>query len=184
MVCNYQNADCSLRKKILVIYYNFRHTFVPYSRGNWDITALTSVSAVEQQGQNVRWPRAWFSPPQHTHTHTHTRLTALFPWLPGWAGTRNAKPIWISLKQETMSGSGNSWAICKSAPRCRQITVTMPAPHNSVFTGRMPFIYCRPTNSVKALRESFRKLPMRRYRNNRARDTHTWCMHLYTMQML
>ena len=30
-----------------------------------------------------------------------------------------------------MSGSGISWAICKSAPRSRQIT--MPAPHYSVF---------------------------------------------------
>ena len=28
--------------------------------------------------------------------------------------------------------------ICKSAPRSRQIT--MPAPHHSVFTGRMPFL--------------------------------------------
>ena len=62
---------------------------------------------------------------------THTRLTALFPGLPRWAGTRKVKPIWILLKQETMSGSGISWAICKSAPRSRQIT--MPAPHHSVF---------------------------------------------------
>jgi len=38
----------------------------------------------------------------------------------------------------TVSGSGTSWAICKSAPRSRQIT--MPAPHHSVFTGRMPFL--------------------------------------------
>ena len=30
-----------------------------------------------------------------------------------------------------MSGSGISWAICKSAPRSRQIT--MPTPHHSVF---------------------------------------------------
>ena len=30
-----------------------------------------------------------------------------------------------------MSGSGITWAICKSAPRSRQIT--MPAPHHSVF---------------------------------------------------
>ena len=36
------------------------------------------------------------------------------------------------------SGSGISWAICKSAPRSRQIT--MPAPQHSVFTGRMPFL--------------------------------------------
>ena len=60
---------------------------------------------------------------------THTRLTALFPALPGWAGTRKLKPIWILLKQETVSGSGISWAICKSAPRSRQITT--PAPHHS-----------------------------------------------------
>jgi len=67
----------------------------------------------------------------HTHTHTHTRLTALCPGLPGWAGTRKVKPIWILLKQKTVSGSGISWAICKSAPCSRQIT--MPAPHRSVF---------------------------------------------------
>jgi len=30
-----------------------------------------------------------------------------------------------------MSGNGISWAICKSAPRSRQITT--PAPHRSVF---------------------------------------------------
>ena len=57
---------------------------------------------------------------RHTHTHTHTRLTALCPGLPGWAGTRKVKPIWILLKQETVSGSGISWATCKSAPRSRQ----------------------------------------------------------------
>ena len=54
------------------------------------------------------------------HTCTHTRLTALFPGLPRWAGTRKAKPIWILLKQETVSGSGISWNICKSALRSRQ----------------------------------------------------------------
>ena len=67
----------------------------------------------------------------HTHTHTHTSLTALCPGLPGWAGTRKVKPIWILLEQETVSGSGISWAICKSAPRSRQITT--PAHHHSVF---------------------------------------------------
>ena len=72
------------------------------------------------------------------HTHTHTRLTALCPGLPGWAGTRKERPIWILLKQETVSGSGICWATCKSAPRCRQITT--PAPHHSAFTGRMPFL--------------------------------------------
>ena len=70
--------------------------------------------------------------------HTHTRLTALFKGLPRWAGTRKVKPIWILLKQEAVSGSGISWAICKSAPRCRQTTT--PAPRHSFFTGRMPFL--------------------------------------------
>ena len=76
----------------------------------------------------------------HTRTHarTHIHLTALCPKLPGWASTRKVKPIWILLKQETVSGSGISRAICKSAPRTRQITT--PAPHYSVFTGRMPFL--------------------------------------------
>jgi len=35
------------------------------------------------------------------------------------------------LEQETVSGSGISWAICKSAPRPRQATMT--ASHYSVF---------------------------------------------------
>jgi len=67
-------------------------------------------------------------PTVHTHTHPFNRP---FPGLPRWAGTRKVKPIWIVLKHETVSGSGINWAICKSAPRSRQITT--PAPHHSVF---------------------------------------------------
>ena len=73
----------------------------------------------------------------HTHTHTHpfnsplSRTTRVSRYQKG-------KPIWILLKQETVSGSGISRAICKSASHSRQIT--MPAPHHSVFTGRMPFL--------------------------------------------
>ena len=68
----------------------------------------------------------------HTHTQTHTRtcLTALFQVYPG-EPVPEAKPIWILLKQETVRGSGISWAVCKSAPRSRQINT--PAPHHSVF---------------------------------------------------
>jgi len=40
-------------------------------------------------------------------THTH-RLIALCPGLPGSAGTRKVKPIWILLEQETVGGSGIS----------------------------------------------------------------------------
>jgi len=48
---------------------------------------------------------------------------------PGEPVPESLKPIWILLEQETVSGSGISLAICKSAPRSRQIT--MPAPHHS-----------------------------------------------------
>ena len=83
-----------------------------------------------------------------TPTHPYCELcelTALFPRLPGWAGTGKVKPIWISLKQETVSGSGISWAICKSAPRCRQITT--PAPHHSVFYRTNALPAAQPTAS-------------------------------------
>jgi len=79
--------------------------------------------------------KQWCSPKHITHTHL---FNGPFPWPPRWAGTRKEKPIQILLKQETVSGSGISWAICKSAPCSRQIT--MPAPHHSVFTDRMPFL--------------------------------------------
>jgi len=81
------------------------------------------------------------------HIHTHTRLTALCLGLPGRAGTRKVKPIWILLEQETVSGSGISWAIGKSAPRSRQITT----PTTQVFL-QAGCPSCRPTNSVKALK--------------------------------
>jgi len=68
---------------------------------------------------------------QKIHKTTYTHTSALFPGLPRWAGTRKVKPIWILLKQETVSGSGISWATCKSASRSRQIT--MPVPYHSVF---------------------------------------------------
>jgi len=90
-----------------------------------------------------------------SYTHTHTRLTALFPGLPRWAGTRKVKPIWILLKQETVSDSGISWAVCKSAPHSRQITT--PAPHHSVVTGRMPFL---PPNQQRQSNEGNSCLPV------------------------
>ena len=71
------------------------------------------------------------------HTHTH-------PFNGPLSGTtrvsryQKGKPMWILLKQETVSGSGISWAICKSAPRSRQITT--PAPHHSVFYRPDPFL--------------------------------------------
>jgi len=82
---------------------------------------------------------------RHTHTHTHTRLMALCPGLPRWAGTRKGKPIWILLEQETVSGRNIRWAIWKSAPQSRQIT--MPAPQYSVFNRPDALPAAQPTAS-------------------------------------
>ena len=83
---------------------------------------------------------------EHTHTHTFngplSRTTQVSRYQKG-------KTIWILLKQEAVSGSGISWAVCKSAPHSRQITT--PAPHHLVFL-QVGCPSCRPTNSVKALK--------------------------------
>ena len=59
-----------------------------------------------------------------------------------------------------MSGSGISWAICKSALRSRQITT--PTPHHSVFL-QAGCPSCRPTNSVKALKAQYRPKPRSKF---------------------
>jgi len=59
------------------------------------------------------------------------------------------------LKQETVSGSGISWAICKSAPRPRQLT--MQAPHHSIFYRPDALPAAQPTASKhrRHLRDPF-----------------------------
>ena len=104
--------------------------------------------------------------PLCTHTHTHP-FNGPFPGLPRSAGIRKVKTIRILVKQETVSGSGVSWAICNYAPRSRKTTT--PAPHHSVFfTGRMPFLppnqQCQSTEGTK--------LPL---------CTRTQCFYMYTL---
>ena len=117
---------------------------LPWRR--WEVcrSAAAGGQCFQQAAEEKAWPQkqrrhcwtgrwvSWISislTAAHTHARTHARTHA--HTLPGWAGTRKVKPIWILLKEETVSGSGISWAICKSAPRSRQIT--MPAPHHSFF---------------------------------------------------
>ena len=59
---------------------------------------------------------------------------------------QKGKTIWILLKQETVSGSGISWAICKSAPPSRQTTT--PIPHHSVFYRPDALPATQPTASI------------------------------------
>jgi len=63
-----------------------------------------------------------------THTHTFDGPFSRTTWVSRYQKGKTS--VCIVLKQETVSGSGISWAICKSAPRSRQITT--PTPHPSV----------------------------------------------------
>jgi len=69
---------------------------------------------------------------KHASTHTHTH-----PFNGPLSGTtrvsqyQKGKTNLDLVKQETVSGSGIGWTICKSAPRSRQITTRTP--HRSVF---------------------------------------------------
>ena len=73
------------------------------------------------------------------NTHTHTRLTAFFSGTTRVGRYQKGKTNLDFIEAKDSSGSGISWAICKSAPRCRQIT-TPAHHHSSFFTGRMPFL--------------------------------------------
>ena len=87
--------------------------------------------------QKIFFPLFLRSQCYYAHTHAH-QFNGPLSGTTRVSRYHKGKPIWILLKQETVSGSGISWAICKPAPRSRQITT--PAPHRSVFTGRMPFL--------------------------------------------
>ena len=153
-----------------VNYDNFRHTFVPYSTVTWVTFGYRLVVFVWRSccsrrlrsrlctgssscAESSRTPRSRSSrlcslrtlpspQLQRSAYDTHTR-----PFNGPSSGTtrvsryqKRKANLWTLLKQETVSGSGIRWAICKSAPRCRQTTTT--APHHAVFYGCPS---CRPT---------------------------------------
>ena len=88
-----------------------------------------------------------------TCTHTHTQLfygpLGFCPGLPSELApereNQEGKTNLDFLEQEIVSGSGISWAICKSAPSPRQIT--MPASHHSVFYRPYALPAAQPTAS-------------------------------------
>ena len=81
-----------------------------------------------------RWDRTCYTAhqqPLYTQTHTHTHTHQFNGPLSGTTRESQYQKGRTNLKQETVSGSGISRAIWKSAPCSRQITT--PAPHHSVF---------------------------------------------------
>jgi len=92
----------------------------------------------------LKWPltAAQHLPPfiiiKHTHTHNILRPSLILSGTTRVSWHQKGKTNLDLLQQETVSGSGISSAICKSAPSPRYIT--SPASHHSVFTGRMSFL--------------------------------------------
>jgi len=82
----------------------------------------------------------------HTHTHTHNRFMGLFPGPPGWAGARRELLDFMvqgKINRDRHRPSG-------SVPlHPDQPVPTSTIPH--FLEARCPC--CRPTNSVKALKD-------------------------------
>ena len=104
---------------------------------------LVRPGDVHACGTEIRRPQ--------THPHTHP-FNGPFSRTTRVSRYQKGKPIWILLKQETVSNSGISWAICKSAPCTRQITT--PAPHHSVFYRPDALPAAQPTASKHRRRQT------------------------------
>jgi len=116
-------------------------TFQSYS-----MQAQSPKGRHEQQHYSIEWrlrEQNWSS--LSTHTHPFNGPFFGSTQVSRTAGTRKVKRMWILVKQETVTGSGISRAICKSAPRSRQITT--PAPHHSVFYRPYALPATQPTAS-------------------------------------
>ena len=90
----------------------------------------------------------------HTHfkRYIHPFNGPLSRTIPAWASTRKVKPIWILLKQETVSG----WHQLGHMQVC-----TLLQTNNHASTPPLSFLQaacpsCCPTNSIKALKANIR----------------------------
>ena len=105
---------------------------------------------------SIHRDRLWFTPESelrsvltlymyslcYTHTHPFNGPFSGTTWVSRY---QKGKTNLDLLKQETVSSSGVSWTICKSAPRSRQVTT--PASHHSVFYRPDAFPAAQPTAS-------------------------------------
>ena len=118
-------------------------------RGHWTTLSKQQPAGIHKNNHCKTLPainchpsiKQWY----YTHTHTHTTVLLLFWNMSGTTRvsryqkgkTKKVKTNLDLLEQEIVSGSGISWAICKSAPHPRQ---PHQHPTTQFFTGRMPFL--------------------------------------------
>jgi len=116
------------------------HTSTPVLAAVWQQGLLNPHQLRQQLSAQTHLKARSHHMPQieNSHTHAHTHTPVLRPFSGTTRVSRYQKGKTNLDFTETVSGSGISWAICKSAPLSIQITT--PAPHHSVFTGRMPFL--------------------------------------------
>ena len=124
------------------------------------------------------------------HTRACARLTALCPWLPGWAGTRKVKPnldFTEATHSEWQQHQLGHMQVCTSL----QTDNHASTPSFSFLQARCPS--CHPTNSVKELkaisalkqyqRISFTQVPQLLF-SNYGKAVHSWRYRVQTMSEL
>ena len=94
---------------------------------------------------NFTVSREWLLQAMATLESTYTRLTALCPGRTTLVSQyQKGKLIWTVLNQETVASAGPYASL--------HLAITTPAPHHSVFTGRMPLLppnqQCQSTEGI------------------------------------
>ena len=121
---------------ILMLYCLFWNFWIKISTYKLIHTGKSNYSAKINKKQlsqlpHLPQPGKWTTASKRHQKHQKvTRTTRV-------SRTRKVKPIWILLKQETVSGNGISWAIVSISLQTDNHASTPPV---SFFTGRMPFL--------------------------------------------
>ena len=106
--CHCHSLSLAPAKSRLVLPFWYRLTQVVLEKRPLNRCSSSSPYAIWQHIQNYTYNHASHMA-YFKIKYYYNRLTALCPGLPGWAGIRKVKSIWILPKQETVSGSGINW---------------------------------------------------------------------------
>ena len=129
------DEDC---RRVSTLSSSLQHGDV--SCGSRKSSSMTLSLCNKHHAKKLTLHRTWFT--SHVITITSMHWYSLKYITTSLEANKTCQRIKQFINQgmwwETVGGSGLSWAICKFAPRSRQITTS--APHHSVFTDRVPFL--------------------------------------------